>query len=137
VPGQLLIDGHIKAVVPAEDAKAFEAANPVQADGRIVFDEKANEAREDAIVTRMMKASGTAVLVEDNRPAVALTCNLMRRQISAGAIPRAMLPVDFPSKSGIDRYWLPPFAVVMMDSSISTSGFRRNTHGKAKDGSRQ
>ena len=76
MPGQLLIDGHIKAVVPAEDAKAFEAANPVQADGRIVFDEKANEAREDAIVTRMMKASGTAVLVlggshdlSDNVPA--------------------------------------------------------------------
>jgi hypothetical protein len=63
VPGQLLIDGHIKAVVPAEDAKAYEAANPVQADGRIVFDEKANEAREDAIVTRMTKTSETAVLV--------------------------------------------------------------------------
>ena len=75
-PGQLLIDGHIKAVVPAEDAKAYEAANPVQTDGRIVFDEMANEAREDAIVKRMMKASGTAVLVlggahdlSDNVPA--------------------------------------------------------------------
>jgi hypothetical protein len=63
VPGQLLIDGYIKAVIPAEDAKAYEAANPVQADGRIVFDEKANEAREDAIVKKMMKMSGTAVLV--------------------------------------------------------------------------
>jgi hypothetical protein len=77
VPGQLLIDGHIKAVVPAEDAKAYEAANPVQADGRIVFDEKATEARENAIVRNMLeKASGTAVLVlggahdlSDNVPA--------------------------------------------------------------------
>ena len=41
------------------------------------------------------------------------------------------------AKSGIDRYWLPPFAVVMMDASISTSGFERNTHGKAKDGSKE
>ncbi|MFT4559144.1 MAG: hypothetical protein ACI92S_004534 [Planctomycetaceae bacterium] len=72
----MLIDGHITAVVPADDAKAYEAANPVLADGRIVFDEKANKAREDAIVKRMMKASGTAVLVmggahdlSDNVPA--------------------------------------------------------------------
>ena len=63
VPGQLLIDGYIKAVIPAEDAKAYEAANPVQADGRIVFDGKANEVRENTIVKRMIKASGTAVLV--------------------------------------------------------------------------
>ena len=63
-PGQLLIDGHIKAVVPAEEAQAYEAANPVQPDGTIVFDEKANEARESAIVKNLMKASsGTAVIV--------------------------------------------------------------------------
>ena len=63
-PGQLLIDGHIKAVVPAEDSKAFEAANPVQTDGRIVFDVQANKAREDAIVTNIMKAKGRiAILV--------------------------------------------------------------------------
>ena len=62
-PGQLLIDGYIKAVIPAEDAKAYEAANPVQADGRIVFDGKANEVRENTIVKRMLKASGPAVLV--------------------------------------------------------------------------
>ena len=62
-PGQLLIDGHIEAVLPAEDAEAYEAANPVQADGRIVFDEKASEAREDAIVKNLMKVSGTAVIV--------------------------------------------------------------------------
>ena len=37
--------------------------NPVQADGRIVFDEKTNEVRENTIVKRMIKASGTAVLV--------------------------------------------------------------------------
>jgi hypothetical protein len=75
-PGQLLIDGHIKTVIPAEDAKTFAAANPVQADGRIVFDKKANEVRENTVVKRMIKASGIAVLVlggahdlSDNVPA--------------------------------------------------------------------
>jgi hypothetical protein len=48
-----------------------------------------------------------------------------------------MLPVNLPSTAGVDRYWLPPFAAVMMHSSISTSGFERNTHGKAKDGSKE
>jgi len=74
--GRLLIDGHIEAVAPAEEAKAYEAANPVKPDGTIVFDEKANEAREDAIVRKLMKASGTAVIVlggahdlSDNVPA--------------------------------------------------------------------
>lgn len=77
VPGQLLIDGHIKSVLPAEEAKAYEAANPVKPDGRIVFDEKANEARENAIVRTLMKSgSATEVLVlggshdlSDNVPA--------------------------------------------------------------------
>ena len=49
----------------------------MQADGRIVFDEKSNEAREDAIVRNLMKTPrGTAVLVlggahdlSDNVPA--------------------------------------------------------------------
>jgi hypothetical protein len=62
-PGQLLIDGHIAAVIPAEDAEAYDAANPVKPDGLIVFDAKANEAREEAIVKNLMKASGTAVIV--------------------------------------------------------------------------
>jgi hypothetical protein len=62
-PGQLLIDDHIKAIVPAEDAKAYKAANPLKPDGTIVFDEKVNEAREDAIVRNLMNASGTAVIV--------------------------------------------------------------------------
>ncbi|NQV28103.1 MAG: hypothetical protein HQ518_27440 [Rhodopirellula sp.] len=63
-PGQLLIDGHIKSVAPAEDANAYEDANPVKPDGTIIFNEKSNEARENAIVKNLMKASGgTAVLV--------------------------------------------------------------------------
>jgi len=32
-----------------------------------------------------------------------------------------MLPVNFSSMAGIDRYWLPQFAVVMMGPSISYS----------------
>jgi len=62
-PAQLLLDGQIKAVVPAEEAKAYAAANPVKDDGTIVFDEKANETREDAIVRSLMKASGKTAIV--------------------------------------------------------------------------
>jgi len=51
VAGQLLIDGHSTAVALAENA---EAANPVQADGRIVFDEKVIETCENAIVRKML-----------------------------------------------------------------------------------
>jgi hypothetical protein len=51
--GQLLIDEKLEAVLPAEEAEAYKAANPLK-DGKIVFDEKANEAREDAIVRRVL-----------------------------------------------------------------------------------
>lgn len=50
-----MIDNHIKAAVPSEDTAAYRAANPVQ-DGRVVFDEKANEAREDSIVRSLLPA---------------------------------------------------------------------------------
>ena len=49
-------------MIPADDAAAYKAANPVQ-DRRVVFDEKANEAREDSIVRSLLGASKTAVLV--------------------------------------------------------------------------
>jgi hypothetical protein len=72
---QLLIDNDIKAVIPDEDAAAYRAATPVQ-DGQVVFNEKANEARADAIIGNTLRASGTAVLVlggahdlSDNVPA--------------------------------------------------------------------
>lgn len=60
---QQSIDGRTKELVPGDGSKAFEAANLVQTDGQIVFDEKVNEARVDAIVKRMMTVSGTAVAV--------------------------------------------------------------------------
>lgn len=56
-PGQLLIDEKLEAVLPAEEAEAYKAANPLK-DGKFVLDEKANEAREDAIVRRVL--TGTA-----------------------------------------------------------------------------
>jgi len=56
-PGQLLIEEKIEAVLPAEEAEAYEAANPIK-DGKFVFDEKANEARENSIVKRVL--AGTA-----------------------------------------------------------------------------
>ena len=63
VPGQLLIDGQIEAVLPAEDKAAYEAANPVKPDGRIVFDQKAIEARENAIVRKMLHQSSKVAVV--------------------------------------------------------------------------
>ena len=57
--GSTLIDNDIMAVIPAEDAAAYKATNPVQ-DGRVVFDKKANEACEDAIVRNTLRASETA-----------------------------------------------------------------------------
>lgn len=61
--GRLVVKGELKTLLPAEDSKAFEAADPVRADGTVVFDKKADEAREDAIVRNLIKAEGVVVIV--------------------------------------------------------------------------
>lgn len=61
--GQLLIDGHIESVQPVDEAEAYKAADPIKPDGRIVFDEEASEARENAIVRNLMKASDRLAVV--------------------------------------------------------------------------
>lgn len=61
--GQLVVKGELKTLIPAEDSKAFEAANPFQSDGTVVFDKKADEAREDAIVRNLLKSDGVVVIV--------------------------------------------------------------------------
>ncbi|QDT94150.1 hypothetical protein [Gimesia algae] len=60
---RLVMTGELKTLLPAEDSKAMEAANPVQADGSVVIDKKADEAREDAIVKNLMKADGVVVII--------------------------------------------------------------------------
>lgn len=51
--GRMLIDGVPITVHPIEDAKLLEAAKPV-ANGKIAPDRKKIEAREDAMVRRML-----------------------------------------------------------------------------------
>jgi len=76
VPGQLWIENKIEGIAPVENKAAYEAANPIR-DGKVVFDESLNEAREDAIARNLLEAKcRTAVLLlggthdlSDNVPA--------------------------------------------------------------------
>jgi len=61
--GQLVAEGKLKRVLPIEDAGALKAANPVSEDGEVRVDEKLQEAREDAMVRRLLKVRGLAVVV--------------------------------------------------------------------------
>ncbi|QDT95639.1 hypothetical protein [Gimesia aquarii] len=61
--GQLVVNGELETLLPAEDLEAMEAANPVRDDGKIVFDKEADERREDAIVRNLLKGSGVVVIV--------------------------------------------------------------------------
>lgn len=60
---QLLISNELKSVLPLEYAEAFEAANPISKDGKIRFDEKAEEKREDEMLKILMKGKGIKVIV--------------------------------------------------------------------------
>lgn len=61
--GQLVITGQLKTILPADDSKVMEAANPLQSDGKIVFNKKAIEAREDAIINNLRKSDNKIVMV--------------------------------------------------------------------------
>lgn len=52
--GQLLADGVLTEVLPADDADALEAADPVQDDGTVEIDQAAQERREAAIVRNLL-----------------------------------------------------------------------------------
>lgn len=60
---QLLINRRLESILPLENAEAFEAANPVGKDGKIRFDEKAEEKREDEMVKILLKGQGMKVIV--------------------------------------------------------------------------
>lgn len=61
--GQLYLQGKLGEVLPAEEASALEEANPVSDDGKVVFDEKRNVAREDAVVRTLLKGGPLSVIV--------------------------------------------------------------------------
>lgn len=60
---QLLISDELNSVLPLENAEAFEAANPVEKDGKIRFDEEAEEKREDEMIKILVKGKGIKVIV--------------------------------------------------------------------------
>lgn len=60
---QLLISNELNSVLPLEKAEAFEAANPVNKDGKLNFDEEAEEKREDEMIKIFMKGEGIKVIV--------------------------------------------------------------------------
>ncbi|MEQ8852906.1 hypothetical protein [Gimesia sp.] len=60
---RLVMSGELKTILPAEDSKAMEAANPVRPDGTVVYDLKVATEREDAIARNLLKAEGVAVIV--------------------------------------------------------------------------
>lgn len=78
VPAQLMISNELKSVLPLENSEAFEAANPVSKDGKIKFDEKAEERREDAMIKILQKGQGISVIVLGGGHD--LTDNLRRRE---------------------------------------------------------
>jgi hypothetical protein len=61
--GQLFLEGELNNLLSAENAAAFTQANPVGDDGKVVFDEKRNATREDAIVRELLKGGPFAVIV--------------------------------------------------------------------------
>lgn len=60
--GRLVLKGELSTLLPAEDSKAFEAVNPLKADGTVVFDKKDDKARENAIVRNLLNADGVVVI---------------------------------------------------------------------------
>lgn len=62
-PGKLLISRELQAVRPLDAAEPLEAANPIREDGRFVFDEHANETREDFMVRHLLSETSLVVIV--------------------------------------------------------------------------
>jgi hypothetical protein len=61
--GQLLMTGELEDVLPVEDAQLFEKANPLSKDGHIELKSETIEAREDAMVKKMLDGGPFAFVV--------------------------------------------------------------------------
>ena len=60
---QLMISNELKSVLPLEKAEALEDANPIGNDGKIRFDEKAEEKREDEMLKILLKGQGISIIL--------------------------------------------------------------------------
>lgn len=61
-PGRLLMTGELDAVLPADDAKLLDAADPVK-EGKIEFNAEAARAREDGMVRFLLKQKEAVVVM--------------------------------------------------------------------------
>jgi hypothetical protein len=61
--GQLLLSGELEDVLPLEDARLYEKTNPLSEDGRIELKPKIIEAREDAMVKKILDGGPFAFMV--------------------------------------------------------------------------
>ena len=61
--GQLLAAGELACVLPAEDEKAYAQADPLIGNGQLMFDGQANDARQAAIVQRLLDGAPLAVVI--------------------------------------------------------------------------
>jgi hypothetical protein len=60
---QVLAAGGLAEVLPAEDEIAYEQGDPLTSDGELRFDSQANDARQAAIVRRLLGKGPLAVVV--------------------------------------------------------------------------
>ena len=60
---QLYMDRKLESVLPADDAEAYAEANPITEDGAVDLDPQRIEAREDAIVRRLVDSEGCKLLI--------------------------------------------------------------------------
>lgn len=60
---QLVISNELNSVLPLENAKAFEAANPVDNDREVRIDEGKEEKREDEMIKSLLKGQGIKVIM--------------------------------------------------------------------------
>jgi hypothetical protein len=61
--GRLMMYGELQDVLPLDDTRLMEAANPVGADSSVIFDETANAAREGEMVRRLLSDGPVVVFV--------------------------------------------------------------------------
>lgn len=61
--GQLLMAGELEDVLPVEDAQLYEKANPLSKEGHIELKPETIEAREDAMVKKMLDGGPFAFVV--------------------------------------------------------------------------
>jgi len=53
--GQLYMKGEVEEILPLDDAKLLKAAKPIDDEGAVRYDKEKIEAREDAMIRKMLE----------------------------------------------------------------------------------